>query len=316
MRLSNTSSYRLAYAKALVDLGERLEDLVVLDADTSKSTMTIRFSEKFGERYFNVGISEQDLIGIAAGLAVGGLRPVASAFAAFMMRGWEQIRSTIDRDGLNVKLVATHSGLSPHVDGSSHQSLEDVSLMRSLGRTSVFVPADAVSTYEVVVWSVEKHRGPAYIRLGRDNARPVYGEGEFEFRPGGLSILRDGRDSVIFAMGPMVGVALEAAKLLKEESLDVGVVDVYSIKPLGRSEVLRIASGYDITFTLEDHRVVGGLGSSIAEVLAESGGGVRLVRMGVDGGRYGSSARSFEELLAFMGLDPASIAKRVRGVLS
>lgn len=309
-------SYRLAYARALVDLGSRLEDMVVLDADTAKSTMTIVFAERFGERFFNVGISEQDLAGIAAGLAIGGLRPVASAFASFMMRAWEQIRNTIDRDSLNVKLVATHAGLSATIDGASHQSLEDLALMRSLARTAVFVPADGVATYETVSWLVERYRGPAYVRLERDNAPPVYREDGFRFRPGGLEVLRDGGDTVIFAVGPMVGVALEAASILAKRGVHVGVVDVYSLKPLPTGRIAGIASRFGRVFTLEDHRVVGGLGSAVAEALAEGGSRARLTRIGVPLGVYGASSRSFDEILRHLSLDAESVARRIEGVMA
>jgi transketolase len=304
-------SYRRALARALLHLGERLEDLVVLDADTARSTGTIAFAERFRERFFNVGISEQDLVGRAAGLAIAGLRPVAAAFASFMMRAWEQVRNTVDRDSLNVKLVATHAGLSAHVDGSSHQALEDVALMRSLARTAVVVPADEAATFESVVWLVERLRGPAYVRLERDNAPSVYEECCFKFRLGGLEVLEDGGDAAILAFGPMVGVALEASRILRRRGLRVGVVDVYSVKPLGRLALERIARSQPALVTLEDHRVNGGLGGAVAEALSGLRGAPPLLRLGVPPGVYGSSARSFPELLSYMRLDPASVARRV-----
>ena len=306
-----SGSYRRAFARALVDLSSRLDDLVVLDADTAKSTGTIAFAEKARERFFNVGISEQDLIGTAAGMALAGLRPVAAAFASFMMRAWEQIRNTVDRDTINVKLVATHSGLSAFIDGSSHQALEDIALMRSLARTSVVIPADEEATYEAVVWMVERFRGPAYIRLGRDNAFPVYDRGSFKFRLGGLEAIDDGGDAVIVASGAMVGVALEASRILRRMGLKVGVVDLYSIKPLPRLKLYKIALSTPAIVTLEEHRVSGGVGSAVAEALAGLKDKPPLLMLGVPPGSYGSSARSYEELLRTMKLDPESVARRV-----
>lgn len=283
----------------------------MLDADTARSTGTIAFAERFRERFFNVGISEQDLVGRAAGMAIAGLRPVAAAFAAFMMRGWEQVRNTIDRDALNVKLVATHAGLSAHVDGSSHQALEDIALMRSLARTSVVVPADEASTFESVVWLVERHRGPAYVRLGRDNAPSIYEDGSFKFRLGGLEVLEDGGDAMILACGPMVGVALEASRILRRRGLRVGVADVYSVKPIARLKIEVLARAQPALVTLEDHRTLGGLGGAVSEVLASAGLGVPLLKLGVPPGVYGSSAPTYSDLLRYLSLDPESVARRV-----
>ena len=304
-------SYRKALARALVYLGERLDDLVVLDADTARSTGTIAFADRFRERFFNVGISEQDLIGRAAGMAIAGLRPVAVAFASFMMRGWEQIRNTVDRDTLNVKMIATHAGLSAHIDGSSHQALEDLALMRSLARTVVVSPADETATFEAVVRLVEGYRGPAYVRLGRDNAPRVYEDSSFRFRLGGLEVLEDGGDGAILACGPMVGVALEASRILRGRGLRVGVVDVYSIKPIGRVSLERIASKEPGLVVLEEHRTIGGLGGAVAEVLAGARDRPPLLMLGIPPGVYGDSSRSYGELLARMRLDPGSVARRV-----
>ncbi len=174
-------SYRRALAEALIEAGRRSRDVVVLDADTPKSTGTLAFAREFPERFVNVGISEQDLVAMAAGMAIAGKIPVAAAFAMFLMRAWEQVRNTVDRDSLNVKIIATHTGLSAHVDGSSHQILEDIALMRSLARTAVFVPADEAATEATVEWLVERYRGPAYVRLGRDNAFKVYEAAHYSY---------------------------------------------------------------------------------------------------------------------------------------
>ena len=219
------SSYRRAFAKALVDLGARNRDLVVLDADTTRSTGTLLFAEKYPERFINIGISEQDLISTAAGLAIAGKIPVATAFAMFLLRGWEQVRNTIARDRLNVKIVGTHAGLSAHIDGSSHQCLEDIAVMRVIPNMTVIVPADAVATYNLMFKIVEEHKGPLYMRLGRDNSPKIYEEHD-ELSIGKAEILEDGRDITIFACGPAVGLALEVSKYMKRMNISVEVIDV------------------------------------------------------------------------------------------
>ena len=305
-------SYRRAFGETLVELGQSCRDLVVLDADTPRSTGTLIFAERFPERFINVGISEQDLVATAAGLAIAGKIPVAAAFAMFLMRAWEQIRNTIARDGLNVKLVGTHSGLSAHLDGSSHQSLEDLAVMRALPRLTVVVPADAVAVRSLTRQAVLEHKGPLYMRLGRDNAPRVYREGE-ELRIGGASVLEDPGDVVIFACGPMVSVALEASRILARRGLRVGVVDVYTLKPLDEETILRQAGKAGLVVTLEEHRVVGGLGSAIAELLAEKLPR-RVLRLGV-GEAFGTSARSYGQLLEYMKLAPTHVARAVEGEL-
>ncbi len=310
-------SYRKALARTLRMLVEKHEDVVVLDADTLRSTGSREALAADPERVVNVGISEQDLIGIAAGVAIEGLRPVVTGFGAFLMRAWEQVRNTVDRDNLNVKIIATHTGLSAHVDGSSHQILEDIALMRSLARTAVFVPADEAATEATVEWLVERYRGPAYVRLGRDNAFRVYDKDGFRFRPGGLEVLRDPGDVTILATGAMVGVALEAAEIIERRSgLSVGVVDVYSVKPLARLRLERIARATSTALvTLEEHRVIGGLGGAVSEALAPLASHPPLFQLGVPPGRYGASSRDYLTLLSYMRLDPESVARRIAGLV-
>lgn len=310
-RVEFRGSYRRAFAKALVELGSEREDLFVIDADTMRSTGSIEFSRRFPERFVNIGISEQDMVDTAAGMAIMGLTPVAVAFSSFMMRGWEQIRNTISRDALNVKLVATHSGLSPFIDGSSHQSLEDIALMRLLPNFIVVVPADEEATYSLLRRIIDA-RGPAYMRLGRDNAPSIYERGE-EFRLGRCRVVRDGGDLVIFSVGAMVGVALGVADELARRGFDAGVVDLYSIKPADEDCIVRQASRASIVFTMEEHRVQGGLGGLVAEVLSERMPR-RVYRVGVRDG-FGSSARSYEELLRFMKLDPDSVLRSLLEVV-
>jgi len=310
-------SYRAALGEVLVELGRELRDLVVLDADTPKSTGSATFAEAFPERFINVGISEQDLVSMAAGLAMGGKVPVATAFAAFLMRAWEQVRNTVARMGLNVKLVGTHAGLSAHLDGASHQVLEDLALMRALPNTTVIAPADTEAVKELVRQAVTEVRGPTYVRLGRDNAIPVYGRGEVQhLRVGHVNVVEDGEDAVIFAHGPMVGVALAAARILKrDKGLSVGVVDAHTIQPLDTDAVVKLAKRANLAVTLEEHRPVGGLGSAVAEVLTSFRVSTPLLRLGV-GRAFGASARSYWDLLRYAGLSPEEVARGVGGALT
>uniref|UniRef100_A0A7J3ZIQ2 2-oxoacid oxidoreductase (ferredoxin) n=1 Tax=Fervidicoccus fontis TaxID=683846 RepID=A0A7J3ZIQ2_9CREN len=303
------ASYRKAFAKALIDLGERNSNLVVIDADTPKSTGTMEFAMKFPERFINIGISEQDLVSTAAGLAIAGLTPVAAAFAIFLMRAWEQTRNTIARDRLNVKLVGTHAGLSAHYDGSSHQSLEDISLMRAIPGMTVVVPADFLATYELTIKAVEEHKGPLYMRLGRDNAPRVYSEtGSLEL--GRVSPLVDGFDLTVIACGPSVAVALEVSRLGKQQGLGIEVLDAHTVKPLDEAGILKSVRKTGRVVTIEEHNIIGGLGSAIAELLAENYP-VPLLRVGVRDS-FGVSARSYEELLEFFKLTPKHVWSSIK----
>ena len=288
---------------------------MVLDADTPSSTGTLAFARRFPDRFFNVGISEQDLVSTAAGLAIAGKTPVAAAFSMFLMRAWEQIRNTIARDGLNVKLVGTHSGLSDYMDGASHQSFEDIALTRVLPGFTVLVPSDPVATRDLVARALLEHRGPVYIRLGRDNAPEIYERGE-EFPIGGAKVLEDAGDIAIFSAGAMTGVAVEVAERLRGKGYRAGVVDVYSVKPVDRDTIVRQAVKAGLAVTIEDHSIHGGLGSLVAEILSETRP-VRVVRIGVEDS-FGASARSYKRLLDHMGLTPEKISSLLieRGVLA
>jgi len=305
-------SYRRAFGEALLDVASRNRDLVVLDADTARSTGTLVFAKKFPERFVNIGISEQDLVDTAAGLAIAGKTPVAAAFSMFMLRAFEQIRNTIARDALNVKLVGTHSGLSAVIDGASHQSLEDLAVYRAIPNMTVVSPADAEATRVLVSRAIEEHRGPLYMRLGRDNAFRVYDDAE-DLKIGDVSVLRDGGDVVFISVGPMVWVSLQASEILRAKGIDAGVVDAYTLKPLDRQAIVKIASRARLVVTVEEHNVIGGLGSAVAEVLAEEKP-TRMLRIGVNDS-FGSSARSYEELLEFFGLTPRAVVKRVLEVV-
>lgn len=259
---------REAYGKALASLGKDNMRVVVLDADLSKSTKTAEFAKIFPERFFNVGIAEQNLMGMAAGLAVAGKIPFASTFAVFATgRAFEQIRNSIAYTRLNVKIAATHAGITVGEDGGSHQSVEDISLMRSLPNMTVFVPADEAETYGAVAAAVEID-GPVYIRLGRAGVPSVHGD-DFKFVPGKAVVLSEGTDATVVASGIMVPVALEAASDLAREGIGVRVVSMHTLKPLDVKAVISAAKETGALVTAEEHSIIGGLGSAVCEAVCD-----------------------------------------------
>ena len=261
-------STRVAYGEALVKLGKVNKDVVVLEADLSKSTMTAYFKKEFPERHINVGIAEADMIGTAAGIATTGKIPFASTFAHFAAgRAFDQVRNSVAYPHLNVKICPTHAGVSLGEDGGSHQSVEDVALMRAIPGMVVLSPADAVET-EKMVFAVAEYEGPVYVRLGRLNI-PVLFDENYKFEIGKAATLREGNDVAILATGLMVSEALEAAKLLEEKGVKARVVNVSTIKPLDTEKVLKAAKECKFIVTSEEHSVIGGLGSAVSEYLSE-----------------------------------------------
>ncbi len=303
---------RDAVGRALVELGEEDPDMVVVTADVARSTRTAWFGERFPERFVNVGIGEQDLVDFAAGLALAGKRPWAAAFAMFMMRAWEQIRNTIDRMRLDVKLLATHSGFSDHGDGASHQSLEDIALMRVLHNMVVVVPADALEAYKATLTLHREYRGPAYLRVGRDYS-PRVTEPDTPFRLGRANVLLDGEDVAVFGCGPVLYSALRAAEELRRRGIRVAVVDVHTVKPIDRETIVKYASKTGLVVTIEEHYPRGGLGGAVAEVLAEEYP-TRMLMIGARG--YGHSARSVEDLYRRHCLDAECVARRIEEFVS
>lgn len=262
-------STRQAYGEALVELGQINKDVVVLDADLTKSTKTNLFQEKFPERHFNVGIAEADLIGTAAGLATCGKVAFASTFAMFAAgRGFEQIRNTVAYPKLNVKIAPTHAGISVGEDGGSHQSVEDIALMRSIPGMVVLSPADAVETKKMVFAAAE-YNGPVYIRMGRLDVDTIFDEATYDFQIGIANTLRDGKDVTIAATGLMTAEALKAADILAQEGISVRVINVGTIKPLDGETMLKAAQETKFIITAEEHSVIGGLGSAVSEFLSE-----------------------------------------------
>lgn len=262
-------STRQAYGEALVELGKINKDVVVLDADLTKSTKTNLFQEKFPERHFNVGIAEADLIGTAAGLATCGKIAFASTFAMFAAgRGFEQIRNTVAYPKLNVKIAPTHAGISVGEDGGSHQSVEDIALMRAIPGMVVLSPADAVETKKMVFAAAE-YNGPVYIRMGRLDVETIFDEATYDFQIGIANTIREGNDVTIAATGLMTVEALKAADILAQEGISVRVINVGTIKPLDGETILKAAQETKFIITAEEHSVIGGLGSAVSEFLSE-----------------------------------------------
>lgn len=262
-------STRQAYGEALVELGKINKDVVVLDADLTKSTKTNLFQEKFPERHFNVGIAEADLIGTAAGLATCGKIAFASTFAMFAAgRGFEQIRNIVAYPKLNVKIAPTHAGISVGEDGGSHQSVEDIALMRAIPGMVVLSPADAVETKKMVFAAAE-YNGPVYIRMGRLDVETIFDEATYDFQIGIANTVREGNDVTIAATGLMTAEALKAADILAQEGISVRVINVGTIKPLDGETILKAAQETKFIITAEEHSVIGGLGSAVSEFLSE-----------------------------------------------
>ena len=303
---------REAYGEALKEIGGKNEQIVVLDADLSKSTKTNVFAKAYPQRFFNVGIAEQNLVGTAAGLAASGKTPFVSTFAMFAAgRAFEQIRNSVCYPKLNVKVAATHAGLTVGEDGASHQAIEDVSLMRSLPNMTVLVPADEEETRQAIAWAAA-YQGPVYIRLGRMSVDNVSPEG-YVFAPAKAAVLTEGNDVALIANGVMVMAALEAAKMLAAEGIQARVINMASVKPLDAAAVVSAAKETGAIVTCEEHSIIGGLGSAVAEVLAEQAP-APLERVGVKD-TFGESGKP-KELLAKYGLTAADVAEAARRVVA
>lgn len=299
---------REAYGRALEALGETHPEVVVLDADLSCSTKTIYFAKKFPERFFNMGVSEQDMMGTAAGLALCGKTPFASSFAMFATgRAFEIVRNSIVYPHLNVKICATHAGLTVGEDGASHQALVDVTIMRALPGMTVIVPADATETKQVIP-AVAKFKGPVYVRLSRASTPVLFGD-DYRFEIGKARVLREGKDLCLVSCGLMVGHCLEAAEILKTQGLDCTVINMATVKPLDEATLKQWADKTGRVMTVEEHSIIGGLGSACAEVLAESGK-IPVHRYGVKD-QFGQSGKA-SDLLKHYKLMPEDIAAEAK----
>lgn len=271
---------RQAYGEALVKLGQKNKDVVVLEADLSKSTMTTFFQKEFPERHINVGIAEANLIGTAAGMASTGKIPFASTFAMFAAgRAFDQIRNSVAYPKLNVKICPTHAGISLGEDGGSHQSVEDIALMRAIPGMVILQPADATET-EKMIFAVADYQGPVYVRLGRLPVEDIYTQ-EYNFEIGKATTLTNGDDVAIIATGLLVREALKAEKLLKEKGISVRVINMSTIKPLDEEVILKAAKECKLVITSEEHSIIGGLGGAVSEFLS-SNYPVKVIRHGIN----------------------------------
>ena len=299
---------RQSFGEALAELGEEKKDIVVLDADLSGATKTEIFAKKFPERFFDIGIAEQDMISTAAGLASCGKITFASTFAVFACgRAYDQIRSSVCYPKLNVKVCGTHAGVTVGEDGATHQMLEDLSLMRGLPNMTVICPSDDTQT-RWAVKAISEFEGPCYLRLSRAGTPVIYDEGT-EFEIGKAVQFGEGTKATVFATGAVVAEALKAQEALKEEGIEIRVVDVHTIKPIDREMIVKCAKETDKLISIEDHSIIGGLGTAIAEVLADEYP-KKLVRMGMKD-IFGKSGKAME-LLEHFGLVSKNIIEEVK----
>ena len=311
MDFDNKKATRQSYGEALLELGKKNSNVVVLDADLSGATKTNIFAKEFPDRFFDMGIAEQDMIGTSAGFATCGKIPFASTFAVFATgRGYDQIRNSICYPNLNVKICATHSGITVGEDGATHQMLEDINIMRGLPNMKIICPSDDVQ----VKWAVNeavKIDGPVYIRLGRAPTPVIYdNNAKFEF--GKAVQFGEGTRATIFATGIMVSKSIKAKEELEKEGINIRVIDIHTIKPIDKDIIIKSAQETDYLISIEEHSIVGGLGTAIAEVLTDNYP-KKLIRMGINDcfGKSGSS----DDLLMFFKLTSKDIKEKVKELL-
>lgn len=303
---TNNKSIRAAYGNALVKVGKENNNVVVLDADVAKSTMSMTFQKEFPERFFDMGIAEQDMVATAAGLASQGKIPFASTFAVFATgRTYDQIRNGICYGNLNAKIVGTHGGITVGEDGASHQALEDVSLMRGLPNMTVIVPADCKECEEAVKFAAE-HNGPVYIRVARSNVPDIFGE-DYKLAVNG-QVMREGNDVTIITNGETLVEVLDAAEILAEKGINAKVINMPVVKPLNKNIILENAENTKLYVTVENHSIIGGLGSAVCEVLSENTPS-KVLRIGTED-VFGQSGTA-KSLLEYYGLTANKIADRV-----
>lgn len=306
---SKTKSIRAAYGKALVELGKENENIVVLDADLACSTQTAMFGKEFPERFFNMGIAEQDMMATAAGLASQGKIPFASTFAMFATgRPYDQIRNSICYPKFNVKIVATHGGITVGEDGASHQALEDVALMRNIPNMTVIIPADCKECEEVIKYAAN-HDGPMYIRIARTNVPDIFDE-NYKFDLKG-KILREGKDVTIVTNGETLAEVIECANILSGEGIDAQIIHLPVVKPLDNDIILQGAKT-GLVVTVENHSIIGGLGSAVCEVLSENMP-TPVYRIGIND-EFGQSGEQ-RQLMDFYGLTAEKLAQKIKSRL-
>ena len=302
---------RDGYGKALAELGKINPNVVVVDADLGDSTKAETFGKLFPERYFTMGIAEQDMIGAAAGLSVSGKIPYASTFAVFSERAYEFVRNIVSRNKLNVKIAASHSGIATGEDGKSAQAIEDIAAYRALPNLIILQPCDSIEA-EKMVFTLADYKGPSYMRLHRTPVVAIH-DSNYKFEIGKAEILKEGKDAVIFASGTMVHEALKAYDILKNENLNVCIVNVSTIKPLDSNLIIELAKKTNCVITAEDHNIIGGLGGAIAELLSENYPCI-IKRIGMQD-RYAESGNP-GELYKKYGLSAETIAEETKKMIA
>jgi transketolase len=303
---------RKAYGKVIVELGHQNENIVALSADLAGSVNLADFAKEFPDRFINVGVAEQDLMGISAGLTLAGKIPYASTYAIFSaLRAAEQVRTDIAYNNLPVRIVSTHSGITFGVAGATHQALEDIAFFRTIPGMAVFSPADAVETAAILRATADLE-GPLYIRLSRVAEKTVYTE-EFDYKIGQPDLLIPGEDVLLITTGVEVGEALDAASLLKEKGVNTGVLNISTIKPLDSKALVDILKNYKTVMTIEQHNIVNGLGSAIAEIIAENNLNLKFYRHGIMD--IFTTSGPYKDLLSYYKLDPVGIQDTLLQVL-
>ena len=304
---NNKKSIRSAFGNTLANLGETNKDIVVLDADLACSTQTQIFAKKYPDRFFDCGIAEQDMLATAAGLASEGKIPFAASFAVFVTgRAYDQIRNSICYPNFNVKIIGTHGGITVGEDGATHQALEDVALMRALPNMTVIIPADCTECEQAVKYAAQ-HKGPVYIRIARSNVPDVFNS-DYHFDINKAVIMEQGKDVSIFTNGETLAEVLQAAEILKQNGISAEVINVPVVKPLDIQTIISSAKKTDAVFTVENHSIIGGLGSAICEALSENYP-CKVFRIGVND-EFGQSGEA-GQLLEHYGLNSVNIAKTI-----
>lgn len=308
---TKTNSIRKAFGKTLAEIGELNEKIIVMDADLACSTQTKIFADKFPDRFFDCGIAEQNMLATAAGLASEGKIPFVASFAVFVTgRTYDQIRNGICYPNFNVKIVGTHGGVTVGEDGATHQALEDISLMRGLPHMTVIVPADCKECQEVIKYAA-LHEGPTYIRIPRSNVPEIFDE-NYSFNIHKAVVVEEGTDVSVFTNGETLAEVLLAAEELKKDNISLEVINVPVVKPLDFQTVIESVKKTKFAITVENHSIIGGLGSAICETLADKLPS-KVYRIGVND-EFGQSGKA-EELIEYYGLDSKTLAKRIRAII-
>ncbi len=305
-------SIRAEYGKTLVELGKNNPNIVALDADLSCSTQTAMFGKEFPERFFNMGIAEQDAMTTAAGLSTTGKIPFVSTFAMFATgRAWEQIRNSICYPRFNVKIVATHGGITVGEDGASHQALEDIAIMRDIPNMMVIVPADCTETREVIKFAAE-YDGPVYIRLARTNVPNLFDPETYKFDPKKALVVKEGKDVTLVTNGETLVEALDCAQLLENDGISAEIIHMPVVKPVDAQTLVNSAKKTNHVITIENHSIIGGLGSAVCETLCENYP-VKVKRIGIND-QFGQSGEQ-RELMNFYGLTGEKLAQTIKNYL-